>query len=296
MQAHQHTHTDTHTLAVIRTLCKIKSDRSQIESEINCRLCGCPTKYWVKCWLLLLPRLLLLLLLLLLIPLALVKSKSNNNWSQTHCKSWLESSLTIAFNSRRKPKCIQYSLSKLFVICKVRESALCAQTFASFIKLICNAQNAHHIIFLATFYGQQQQQQQPWSMVLCALLSSSLFRIAHRFRTTIQSVSHSVSVSLPASQSGSLAVCQSLSQFSRFWISAPATTTLDTTRKLTAATWEANSVATGSPSAFSTILSFSVYFCLSLACPCLPYSFHSFIHSHIQREQRRLWSANCWHC
>lgn len=200
MQAHQHTHTDTHTPAVIRTLCKIKSDRSQIESEINCRLCGCPTKYWVKCWLLLLPRFLLLLLL----PLALVKSKSNNNWSQTHCKSWFESSLTIAFNSRRKPKCIQYSLSKLFVICKVRESALCAQTFASFIKLICNAQNAHHIIFLATFYGQQQQQ--PWSMVLCALLSSSLFRIAHRFRTTIQSVSHSVSVSLPASQSGSLSV------------------------------------------------------------------------------------------
>lgn len=296
MQAHQHTHTDTHTLAVIRTLCKIKSDRSQIESEINCRLCGCPTKYWVKCWLLLPPRLLLLLLLLLplllLLSLALVKSKSNNNWSQTHCKSWLESSLTIAFNSRRKPKCIQYSLSKLFVICKVRESALCAQTFASFIKLICNAQNAHHIIFLATFYGQQQ----PWSMVLCALLSSSLFRIAHRFRTTIQSVSHSVTQSVSVCLPVSLAVCQSLSQFSRFWISAPATTTLDTTRKLTAATWEANSVATGSPSAFSTILSFSVYFCLSLACPCLPYSFHSFIHSHIQREQRRLWSANCWHC
>lgn len=59
------THTLTHTPAVIRTLCKIKSDHSQIESEINCRLCGCPTMYWVKCWLLLLPRLLLLLLLLL---------------------------------------------------------------------------------------------------------------------------------------------------------------------------------------------------------------------------------------
>lgn len=201
LQAHTLSLTHTHTPAVIRTLCKIKSDRSQIESEINCRLCGCPTMYWVKCWLLVLPR----LLLLLPPPLALVKSKSNNNWSQTHWRSWtqqwLESSLMITFNWRRRPKCIHYSHSKLFVICW-RESALCAQTFASFIKLICNAQNAHHIIFLATFWGQQQ----PWSMVLCALLSLLLFRIAHRFRTTIQSVSHSVSVSLSGSLAGSLSV------------------------------------------------------------------------------------------
>lgn len=103
LQAHTLSLTHTHTPAVIRTLCKIKSDRSQIESEINCRLCGCPTMYWVKCWLLVLPR---LLLLLLPPPLALVKSKSNNNWSQTHWRSWtqqwLESSLMIAFNWRRK--------------------------------------------------------------------------------------------------------------------------------------------------------------------------------------------------
>lgn len=183
----------------------------------------------------------------------------------------------------------QYSLSKLFVICRALGALSANFRFIYQTHLQCSE---YPLRRCAPSYHFSCHILRPTTSTVksCAHCCFSL----HRFRKSIQSVSQCKFASLSVSQS----VCLSLSQFSRFWICAPATTILDTNPKTNCGyvRGKVGAIRRGRhakcPFQHYTV-SVSLYLSLSRTHSLSPSLLHSFIRSHIQREQRRLWSANC---